>query len=77
MKTVEKVENYTTYELVKTGQFFFICKPDALKGYIDDRTMPLMKTNLDDLSVNLKNGELLGVDNNTMCNLADYKLIEE
>jgi hypothetical protein len=77
MKTVEKVENYTTYELVKTGQFFFVCKPDSLRGYMDDRTMPLMKTNLDDLSVNLKNGELLGVDNKTMCHLSDYKLVEE
>ena len=48
MKTVEKVENYTTYELVKTGQFFFVCKPDSLRGYMDDRTMPLMKTDLDD-----------------------------
>lgn len=57
MKTIEKVENYTTYELVKTGQFFFVCKPDTLRGcYTDDRTVPLMKTNLDDLSVNLKNG---------------------
>ena len=77
MKTVEKVENYTTYELVKTGQFFFICKPDALRGYMDDRTTPLMKTDLDNLSVNLKTGELIQVDDKTMCNLADYKLVEE
>lgn len=77
MKTVEKVENYTTYELVKTGQFFFVCKPDSLRGYMDDRTMPLMKTDLDDLSVNLKTGELLGIDNKMMCHLANYKLVEE
>ena len=76
MKTVEKVENYTTYKLVKTGQFFFICESDELCGYTANKTMPLMKTNLDDLSVNLKNGELLGVDDNIMCHLADYKLVE-
>lgn len=77
MKTIERQKQYTTYDLVEVGQCFFPCKRDEIVGYMENISTPLMKIDLDDLSVELKTGSVTKIDDKLMCLIASYSLVED